>query len=117
MVRSVAKRRVSNHWIAFTRHLAAYARKEGPMTTPPEMVSHSRRSQAPAYAGATGSHRLFAQNRHAPHEAPLVGAEVGAGVERAAVVPHQQLPGLPDVLVDELAPLLVIEQEAQELLA
>src|SRR3982751_37738 len=33
MVRSVAKRRVSNHGIAFTRYLSAYARRRGPLAT------------------------------------------------------------------------------------
>src|SRR5215204_2287263 len=33
MVRSVAKRRVSNHGVAFTRYLSAYARGRGPLAT------------------------------------------------------------------------------------
>jgi hypothetical protein len=34
-----------------------------------------------------GSDRLFAQNRQAPQQPALVCAEVGAGMERTAVVP------------------------------
>ena len=34
------------------------------------------------------SYRLFAQDRHAPHQAALGCAEVGARVQRTAVVPH-----------------------------
>src|SRR5229473_2497549 len=35
----------------------------------------------------------------------LVLGKIGAGVDRAAVVPHQEITELPDVLVDEVAPL------------
>src|SRR5262249_61083941 len=47
----------------------------------------------------------FAFDRAAAKEAGLVLGKVGAGVDRAAVVPHQEGAQLPDMLVDELAPL------------
>src|SRR5204862_8299842 len=52
------------------------------------------------------SRRLLSEAGHAPQQPPRVRAEIGARVQRAAVVPHQEVAGTPDVLVDELAPLL-----------
>src|SRR5437899_1661858 len=67
--------------------------------------------------GHARSHRLLSQNGHAPHEAPLVRTEIRAGVQRAAVVPDQKIAGSPDMLIDELGLLLVIEQQVEKLLA
>src|SRR5260221_14629022 len=47
----------------------------------------------------------FAFDRAAAKEARLVLGEVGPGMDGAAVVPHQEVAQLPDMLVDELAPL------------
>src|SRR5262245_55386574 len=46
-----------------------------------------------------------AVDRAAAKQAALLLREVGARVDRAAVVPHQEIAELPDVLEDELAPL------------
>src|SRR3954452_21817363 len=61
--------------------------------------------------------RLFAENCHAPQQAPLTGGKIRACVQRAAIVPHQDVAGPPDMLVDELRLLLVIEQLLQDRLA
>src|SRR5438552_7031571 len=61
--------------------------------------------------------RLFPANGYAPQEPSLVRGKIRAGVQRAAIVPHQQVARAPDVLVDELALLLVIEQLLQERIA
>jgi hypothetical protein len=57
--------------------------------------------------------RLLAQYRDAAHQAALVWREIGAGVQGAAVVPHQNVADPPDVLVDEAPLFLVIEQKVQ----
>jgi len=53
--------------------------------------------------------RLFAEDRHPAHQAPLVRAEIGACMQRAPIVPNQEVAGTPDVLVDEFATLLMVE--------
>src|SRR2546425_11134278 len=63
------------------------------------------------------SYRLFAEDGHATHQTPLVWAEIGSCMQRATVVPHQQVAGTPDVLVDEFASLLVVEQRSEQLVA
>src|SRR5438876_825817 len=68
-------------------------------------------------SGHARSHRLLSQNGHATHEAPLARTEIGAGVQRAAVVPDQKIAAPPDMLVDELGLLLVIEHQVEKLLA
>src|SRR5438067_5369706 len=45
------------------------------------------------------------------------GAEVGARMQRAAIVPHHEIASTPDVLVDEFAALLVVEQYDEQLVA
>src|SRR3954453_7570440 len=63
------------------------------------------------------SHRLFAEDGDAPHQAPLAWAEIGAGMQRAAIVPHQKVAWTPHMFVDEFAALLVIEQQVEQLVA
>src|ERR1700741_2830816 len=78
------------------------------------------REQAPigvTPALAFFSERLFSENGQTPHETPLVRAEIGAGMERAPVVPQQQVVRTPDMLVDELRLLLMLEQQVEKLLA
>src|SRR5690242_20112624 len=52
---------------------------------------------------------LFVQrlafDRAAAQQPPLALGKVGAGMDGAAVVPHQKVAELPDMLEDELAPL------------
>src|SRR6202022_4087416 len=62
-------------------------------------------------------HRLFAEDGYAPQQPPLAGREVGARVERAAVVPHQNVARAPDMFVHELRLLLVIEEPLQDRIA
>ncbi len=63
------------------------------------------------------SERLLAEKREPPHQPSLGRAEVGARMQGAAIVPEQEVMRPPHVLVNELGPLLMIEQRAQEILA
>ena len=58
---------------------------------------------------------LLAENGHAPEEPALIGGEIRARVQRTPVVPHYDVAGAPDVPVDELRLLLVVEQELRSL--
>src|SRR6266480_2192271 len=69
-----------------------------------------KREQTPIGVSAcVFSERPFSENGQAPHETPLVRAEIGTGMQRAPVVPQQQVVGTPDMLVDEFRSLLVVE--------
>src|SRR5947209_10927723 len=59
----------------------------------------------------------FAFDGAAPKQATLLLGEVGAGVDGAAVVPHQEIAELPDVLEDELAPLADLVEPAEDFFA
>src|SRR5262245_20785655 len=59
----------------------------------------------------------FAFDRAAAKQAWLVLGKVGAGVDGAAVVPHQEVAQLPDVLVDELAPFADVVELLQNRVA
>src|SRR5207237_2769330 len=76
------------------------------------------RSRAPDVSTARDAggllHRLLAQNSHAPQQPPLAGGEIRARMQRAAVVPHQDVAGPPRMLVDEAWVLLMIEQRLQD---
>src|SRR5215471_15272549 len=61
--------------------------------------------------------RLLPQNGHPPQQAALAGGEIGARMQGAAVVPHQDVARPPDMLVDELSLLLVLEELLQERVA
>jgi hypothetical protein len=60
----------------------------------------------------TRLYRPLAQHRHPAHEPPLIVGKVGAGVQRAAIIPHQQVVDPPDVFIDEGGIFLVLKQEA-----
>src|SRR6202035_2798092 len=62
-------------------------------------------------------HRLFAEDGHAPQQAPLARGEIAARVQRATVVPHHDVADAPDMLVDEFLLLLVIKKLLQDRLA
>src|SRR5262245_62183700 len=59
----------------------------------------------------------FAFDRAAAQQARLVLGKIGAGVDRATVVPHQEVAQLPDVLVDEFAPLADLVELLQDRVA
>ena len=48
--------------------------------------------------------KWLAFDRAAAQQAALFLRKVGAGVDGAAVVPHQEVAELPDMFVDEFAP-------------
>src|SRR5205807_9686245 len=66
---------------------------------------------------ATLLHRLLAEDGHAPQQAPLAGGKICARVQCATVVPHQDVAGAPDMLVDELRLLLVVEELLKDCVA
>ena len=51
------------------------------------------------------SSQRLALDGAAAQQAALLLGKIGAGVDGAAVIPHQKIAELPDVLEDELAPL------------
>src|SRR5262245_40982900 len=55
--------------------------------------------------------------RGAQHQAALVGWKIVARMRRATVVPQQEIADLPDMAVDELRLLGVIEQRFQQRVA
>src|SRR4029077_14882997 len=63
------------------------------------------------------SHRLFSKDGHAAQQPALGGAEIGARMQRTAIVPHDEIVRTPHVLVDELALLLMIKERVQKLVA
>ena len=69
------------------------------------------RDRAGQGGGTSSSRRLLTQDRNTTHQASLGRGEVGTCVQRAAIVPHQEIADAPDVFVDELLLFLVIEQE------
>src|SRR5262245_8390678 len=70
-----------------------------------------------AITASIGSLRLLAEDGDAAQQAALGRREVGAGMQGAAIVPHQDVADAPDMFINELALLLVIEQRVQQLLA
>ena len=79
------------------------------------------RSRTPDVSSAldTGDllHRLLAQNSDAPQQPPLAGGEIRARMQRAAIIPHQDVARAPHVLVDEAWLLLMIKQCLQDRVA
>src|SRR5690349_16508799 len=61
--------------------------------------------------------RTLTANSHAPQYAPLGGVEVGSGMQRAAVVPEQQIARLPHVLVNMGGPLSMLTKLFDEAIA
>src|SRR4029077_16811009 len=80
-------------------------------------ASELRRSCLRRMRGTNWSQRLFAEDGHPPHQPPLIGAEVGACMQRAAIVPDHEIADSPDVLVNEFAALLVVEQHGKQVVA
>src|SRR5438552_3537740 len=68
------------------------------------MTREPPRSMIPSLSLALFVQRL-AFDSAAAKEPPFLFREIGARVNRAAVIPHQEIAALPDVLEDELAPL------------
>src|SRR5262249_61817345 len=95
----------------------AGATLQGPMSRRRMIVAARARGRRYRSSEHEESRRLFAEDGHATHQTPLVGAELGSCMQRATVIPHQEVTGTPDVLVDEFAPLLVIEQRGEQLVA
>src|SRR5215217_1599299 len=91
------------------RPCLAQLRSISSMITPPPKPPRSPEQENVSDA----LHRLFAKNCHASQQAPLAGGKIRARVQRAAIVPHQDVAGSPDMLVDELRLLLVVEELLQ----
>src|SRR4051812_14448405 len=58
--------------------------------------------------------RLLAEHGDAAQQAALGGIEIGAGVQRAAIVPDQEIARPPDMLIDELRLLLMVEERGEQ---
>jgi len=67
-------------------------------------VTDCAQTHGQCYAG------FFAEDDHTSQRAPLAGGKVRARVQRAAVVPHQDIAPAPGMLIEESRLLLVIEQ-------
>src|SRR5262249_12825257 len=63
------------------------------------------------------SYRPFAEDGHAAQQAAFARGKIRARMQRAAIIPHQDVVEAPDMLVDKFRLLLVGKQFLQECVA